>query len=102
MPKLVHLYIKHTIIGFIISAVFVVGLFYFNIANLWHLVTHTQGGWLAAFVLFMLNGIVFSGVQFGIAIMNMKEDDTPKRGTPIMPRELQPVMVKAAAQKKRL
>ncbi|MEM1301650.1 MAG: hypothetical protein AAGH17_03625 [Pseudomonadota bacterium] len=75
MPDLIRLYIQQCIIGFILSAIFVVMLFAFNIMNLWHLVTHTQGGWLAAFLLFVFNGIVFSGVQFGIAIMRMKDDD---------------------------
>lgn len=73
MPKLVRLYIRHTIIGFVISAIFVALLFWFNVAGLWHLVTHTDGGWLAAALLVMFNGIVFSGVQFGIAIMGMAE-----------------------------
>lgn len=74
MPKLVRLYIRHTIIGFAISAVFVALLLGLNVVNLWHLVTHAPGGWLAAFLLFMFNGIVFSGVQFGIAVMNLGEE----------------------------
>ncbi len=85
MPKLVKLYIRHTLIGFAIAAAFVAMLFWFNVANLWHLVTHTDDGLLAAFLLFMFNGIVFSGVQFGIAIMRMAEperDQTPRGGLP--------------------
>jgi len=73
MPKLVRLYIRHTIIGFGVSAVFVALLFWFDVAGLWHLVTHTDGGWLAAALLVVFNGIVFSGAQFGIAIMGMAE-----------------------------
>ena len=73
MPALVRLYIRQTLIGFAVSAVFVGLLFWFDVANLWHLVTHTSEGWLAAFLLFMFNGIVFSGVQFGISIMRMAE-----------------------------
>lgn len=82
MPKLVQLYIRQSLIGFGVAALFVGALFYFNVANLWHLVTHTEGGLLAAFLLFMFNGIVFSGVQFGIAVMGMaeKEDDTSGGG----------------------
>ena len=82
MPKLVRLYIRQTLIGFVVSAVFVGLLFWFNVANLWHLVTHTDGGVLAAFLLFMFNGIVFSGVQFGISIMRMaeREDEGPRGG----------------------
>lgn len=82
MPRLVRLYIRHTLIGFAIAAAFVAMLFWFNVANLWHLVTHSDVGFLAAFLLVMFNGIVFSGVQFGIAIMNMAEpkdkDDAPR------------------------
>jgi hypothetical protein len=82
MPDLVRLYIRHTIIGFVIAAVFVALLLWFNVVNLWHLVTHTDGGFLAVFLLFMFNGIVFSGVQFGIAVMSMaeKEEKTPRGG----------------------
>ncbi|WP_208349140.1 hypothetical protein [Pseudaestuariivita rosea] len=93
MPKLVQLYIRQSLIGFVIAGCFVGLLFYFNVANLWHLVTHTSEGWLAAFLLFMFNGIVFSGVQFGIAIMRMEEkDDTPSNGRPAA--MLQPVPIK--------
>jgi hypothetical protein len=88
MPQLVRLYIRQTIVGFAVSAVFVALLFWFNIGNLWHLVTHTSEGWLAAFLLFMFNGIVFSGVQFGISIMRMAEstDDDPFGGKRIAER----------------
>ncbi|MEM9972884.1 MAG: hypothetical protein AAF771_01790 [Pseudomonadota bacterium] len=85
MPKLVQLYIRQTVIGFGVAAIFVAGLFYFNVANLWYLVTHTDDGLLAGFLLFLFNGIVFSGVQFGIAVMGMAEKDSaepPHRGTP--------------------
>lgn len=75
LPKLVREYIKHVLIGFAASAVFVTMLLWFNIANLWHLVTHTDSGVLAVFLLWVFNGIVFAGVQFGIAIMRMGDDD---------------------------
>ena len=75
MPQLVRMYIRHTLIGFAVAAVFVGVLFWFNVANLWHLVTHSEGGLLAAFLLVVFNGIVFSGVQFGIAIMGMQEKE---------------------------
>jgi len=81
MPKLVKMYIRHTLIGFALSAAFVTMLFYFNVANLWHLVTHDPAGWLAAFLLVMFNGIVFSGVQFGIAIMRMADEDDGSDGS---------------------
>lgn len=73
MPELVRLYIRQVIIGFVLSAGFVAMLLAFNVANLWHLVSHTQGGWIAVLMLFVFNGIVFAGVQFGISIMRMSE-----------------------------
>ncbi len=73
MPQLVRLYIVQSAIGFAISAAFTGLILYFNVANLWHLVTHTSAGPLAVFLFWLFNGIVFSGVQFGIAIMRMAE-----------------------------
>ncbi len=80
MPRLVHLYIRQTIIGFMLSAGFVTALFWLNVANLWHLVSGSGAGILAGFMLFMFNGIVFSGVQFGIAVMRMADHDDDKGG----------------------
>ncbi|SLN35343.1 hypothetical protein ROG8370_01445 [Roseovarius gaetbuli] len=75
MPKLVRLYITQVAIGFGLAGVFVAMLLWFNIANLWHLVTHSDKGLLAVAILWFANGIVFAGVQFGIAVMRMKDDD---------------------------
>ncbi len=75
MPKLIRMYIINVVIGFGIAAGFVAMLLYFNIANLWHLVSHSDKGWLAVLVLWFANGIVFAGVQFAIAVMKMKDDD---------------------------
>ena len=44
MPKLIRLYITHVIIGFVIAGAFVGMLLWFNIANLWHLVSHSDKG----------------------------------------------------------
>lgn len=93
MPQLVRMYIKHTIIGFILSAVFVSMLLWFNVANLWHLVSGSSAGILAGFMMFMFNGIVFSGVQFGIAIMRMAEDEDGGSGGR---RQAEPVVNYAA------
>lgn len=75
MPKLIRLYIVNVAIGFGIAAAFVGMLLWFDIANLWHLVTHSDKGWLALLVLWISNGIIFAGVQFGIAVMRLKDDD---------------------------
>lgn len=80
MPRLVAMYIRHVLIGFALSAVFVAGLLYTNVANLWHLISTSDMGWVALLMLFMFNGVVFSGVQFSIAIMRMAEDEDEPRG----------------------
>lgn len=80
MPKLIKMYIRHTVIGFVIAAIFVALLIWLNVANLRHLVTHAEGGYLALVMLVIFNGIVFSGVQFGIAVMGMAEPENKGSG----------------------
>jgi hypothetical protein len=75
MPKLIRLYITQVLIGFAIAAVFVGVLLALNVANLWHLVTHSDMGVLAVVVLWLSNGVVFSGVQFAISVMRMADPD---------------------------
>ena len=84
MPELVRLYIRHSLIGFAIAAVFVAGLVYFNVANLQHLLFSSPGGMLGLFLLFFFNGLLFASVQFAIAVMGMAE--TPDRGSGHAPR----------------
>ncbi len=100
MPKLIRLYITHVAIGFGIAGAFVGMLLWFDIANLWHLVSHSDKGWLAVLVLWLANGIVFAGVQFGIAVMNMKDDDDEPRGGKrqhVRPNDGQMIPVRVAA-----
>jgi hypothetical protein len=80
MPALVGLYIRNVALGFLLSAVFVGALLWLDIANLWHLISTSPQGWIAAAMLFVFNGIVFAGVQFAIVIMRMGEDDRPRGG----------------------
>ena len=98
MPDLIKMYIRQTAIGFVLSAVFVALLLSMNVVNLWHLVTHSDVGFLAVFLLWLFNGIVFAGVQFGISIMLMKydddDDDDDDRGHPV---GLTPIRVEATA-----
>lgn len=79
MPKLIRLYITQVAIGFALSAVFVGILLWLNVANLGHLVLSSDIGWLAVIMLVVFNGIVFSGVQFAIAIMRLADDEPPQR-----------------------
>ncbi|WP_284162787.1 hypothetical protein [Frigidibacter sp. SD6-1] len=97
MPELVRLYIRHVIIGFLLGAAFTALLLWLNVANLWHLVTATREGPLAVLMLVVFNTIVFSGVQFAYAVMQMAERPGGAGGTkaPVALTEPAPV----AAQK---
>ena len=61
MPKIIRFYIQHTIIGFVASAAFIAGLLYFNVANLWHLISTSDIGLLAGFLLWFSMGLSFQG-----------------------------------------
>ncbi len=75
MPHLVRVYIRQVIAGFGLSAAFVALLLYLDVANLWHLVTHVDVGWIAVVMLWVFNGIVFAGVQFALALPSGRDDE---------------------------
>ena len=96
MPKLVRLYITQVLIGFGLSGIFVAALLYTNVGNLWHLISTSDMGWIALVMLVFFNGVVFSGVQFAIAVMRMEhEDDEPKGGKRVPVATNVPVKVEA-------
>lgn len=100
MPKLVRLYITHTAIGFALSAVFVAMLVWFDVAGVGQLILGSDMGWVAAIMLVLMNGVVFAGAQFAIAVMRLAEDDAPPpRGG--LRQHLTPIRVHATAQAKR-
>lgn len=103
MPKLVQLYIKNVLIGFLLSIVFVAMLMWFNVANLWHLVTATQGGTIAVIMLVIFNAIVFAGVQFSIAVMRLAEPEDDDQGgrRDAIPLQAEPALVRVAADTRR-
>ncbi len=82
MPALVRLYIRHVAIGFALGLCFTGLLMWLNVGNLWHLVRATDEGWIAVIMLIVFNGIVFSGVQFGIAVMQLADDGKDGGGRP--------------------
>ena len=99
MPALIKLYIRNVLIGFAIAAAFVAMLLWLNVMNLWSLVSTSDQGALAVFILWFMNGIVFAGVQFAYAIMSLAEKSTgPRGGTPIA-HQFEPIPVQAEAQK---
>ena len=84
MPKLIRLYITQVAWGFVISAIFVGVLLALNVANLRHLISGSEIGLIALVMIWFMNGIVFAGVQFAYAIMNLAEKpDRPNGGTPV-------------------
>ncbi|MCB1340518.1 MAG: hypothetical protein KDK24_05525 [Pseudooceanicola sp.] len=84
MPRLVRLYIRHCAIGFAISAAFVAMLLRADVAGLGGLVARSDSALLAVLMLWVMNGIVFAGVQFAWAIMAMADrDDPPEGGQPV-------------------
>lgn len=99
MPKLIKLYIRNVAIGFAIAAAFVAMLLWFNVMNLWQLVSTSDAGLLAVFLLWFMNGIVFAGVQFAWAVMSMAEPkDNGRGGTPAV-QDFTPEPVRAAQRR---
>lgn len=102
MPELVRLYIRNVAIGLGLSLAFVALLLWFNIANLAHLVTATEGGAIAVVMLVVFNGIVFGGVQFAIAVMRMAEpEDGEDRGRRDAIPLAEPALVPVPAPRRR-
>jgi len=101
MPKLIRLYIVHSAIGFGVSAAFVAMLLWFNVANLWHLISTSDIGLMAVGLLWLFNGIVFSGVQFGIAIMRLAAPTPSDGGKPKRPQVAVPAPIPVEVMAKR-
>ena len=80
MPKLIALYIRSVAIGFGLSAVFLGLMLWFDVAGLRHLIFGSDMGLVAAAMVFMFQGVIFAGVQFGIAVMSMADDDSGPKG----------------------
>lgn len=80
--KLVSLYIRSCLIGFAVAGGFVALLAGFDVAGIGHLVAASPDGLLALVMLWIFNGIVFAGVQFGIAIMSLATPDEEDGGHP--------------------
>ena len=80
MTDLVRLYIRSAILGFAISAAFTVGLIWWDVAGIGHLILGSDIGGIAAAMLVVFNGIVFGAVQFAFRIMAMAEDGDGPRG----------------------
>lgn len=80
MPKLIALYIRSVAIGFGLSLAFLGLLLWQDIAGLRHLILESDMGLVAAAMVFVFQGIIFAGVQFGIAVMSLADPDAPPTG----------------------
>jgi len=102
-PDLIKLYIKSCAIGFILAAVFVGLVMWFDVAGLGRLILGSDIGLMAVIVFWILNGIVFAGVQFAIAIMGMADDDDddPRGGMMMLQRLGEPIPIRVSDRKDR-
>lgn len=99
MPELVRLYIRSVAVGFGVSAVFTGALVWWDVAGIGHLILGSDIGWLAAALMVVFNGIIFSAVQFAVRIMGMaEEDEGPKGGHGAREPVLVPVPVPLKAR----
>lgn len=98
MPELVRMYIRQVLIGFALSVAFTALLLGFDVGGLRHLIFGSSAGLMALVMLVVFNGIVFSGVQFGFAVMALAEpDDTTGGGKRDALPSGEPVRVPVAA-----
>lgn len=95
MPRVVRLYVRSAITGFAAAGGFVALVLWLNIANLWHLISTSDVAIMAVLVFWVLNGIVFSGVQFAWAITAMAAKEDKGDGGGFGPRQPVPVLVAA-------
>lgn len=91
MPELIKLYIRHSFIGFGISAIFVGLLLYLNVMNLWTMISHDKSAILVVFILWFFNGTVFASVQFAYAVMGLAEKTNRSGGGGLRSYVLAPV-----------
>jgi len=81
MPDHIRFILRHAAYGFVIALAFVGMLLAFDVAGLWHLVTHTAEGPIALAVLVVLCTITFGSAQIGYKIMTLGDrDDDDHRG----------------------
>lgn len=91
MPRLVRLYLVSIACGIGLGLCFTALLILFDVAGLRHLLLASASGKIAIVMLVIFHSLLFSGVQFGIAIMRLATDDQDRGGKilqnhPPMPR----------------
>jgi hypothetical protein len=96
MPQLIRLYITSVSVGFGLAAGFVALLIWGDVAGIGHLVLNSDMGIVAALMLWVVHGVLFASVQFGIAVMGLAENHTPRGG--LFQPKLIPIRVEATAK----
>lgn len=82
IPRVFRLFLVSGLNGFAISLAFCVLILFFNVADLRRLVSGSDDGVIAMVAFWVLNGIVFSGVQFALALNQAVRSDTPQNYGP--------------------
>jgi hypothetical protein len=82
MPPLVRLYLRSVAIGFALAAAFVALLLWADPMGFGGLVLRARPAALPVALLVLFNGIVFSGVQFGIAVMALQDRPAERKAPP--------------------
>ena len=104
MPKHIAFILRHALIGFALAVVFVGLLLVFDVAGLWHLVTHTAEGPIALVMLVVFFAITFGAVQIGYQIMMLGDDDDDDdhggHRAPEFQRDAIPVRVRESRQRR--
>lgn len=75
MPRIVRFYFRCIAVGYAAAAVFTAAIIWLNVANLGHLFLTSDKAFIAIPVFWILNGIVFTGVQAVWAVSQMAEDE---------------------------
>lgn len=75
MPTLVRFLLVHAAIGFGVAFVFVGTFLYLDIGGLRTLMMSSGMGYMALFLFTFFNGLTFSSVQMGVAVMLLGEDE---------------------------
>ena len=75
LQKRMRPFVNHGLVGFSASTVFVMMGLGFNVANLATLVSGSALGVVAVGVLWVICGVLFAGVQFGLSMIGTRDDD---------------------------
>lgn len=80
MPRLVRLYLISIAYGLCLGICFTALVLWADVAGLRHLLLGSPSGWIAVGMLCAFHGFLFSGVQFGIAVMRLTEKQGGGKG----------------------